>query len=389
MEKINHDEDFIYTELFEIWADRIKTKTYTYEAFEFERNAGAEMRRQAKMLSDLSWHCSGYNTFEIHHPDREINAPLYADRIGQAWIVEKYIKPYVTPLVMPNNMACQDGKGSYETLKRVKEALDLTYKKYGKSFWVFQYDMEGYYDNLNHAVIKDQYSGMPPKGFQLLCNIVDGWHSEDCYALKRNPDGTYGRPKGCLPSQWDGVLYLNDLDWLILELFKPELIIRYMDDCIVLLRTKEECIELYHFIEDYLNKKEMGIRMHPRKTYYAPISRGFNFCGWHYAMSNSGKVIIHLKQSKKREMYDKFEALQEAYKNGKLSYKEVTARMKGHMNYLKWGNTGRLRKYISERFVFSRDDDRLQVSDYYDDYPTLTEQEYYDLLADECINGLF
>lgn len=373
-----HDVNVIYNELFEIWAKRIKSKNFTIEAFEFERDAGRLILKQAEMLSNLTWKNSGYNKFKIHHPDRLINAPRYEDRIGQTWIVEKYVKPYVSPKLIDNNMACQDGKGSMETMRRVKQGLKNCFESYGYDFYVFQFDMEGYYDNLSHDVIKRQFSDLPESGYKLICNIIDGWRCKDSYAAIEDPVQYYGAPKGCLPSQWIGIQYLNELDHLIREEVGCEFDIRYMDDGLYFLKTREKCARLKGFIEDYLKSNHMGIRLHPNKTNYAPINRGFNFCGWHYEIKPSGKILIHLKQEKKKEMIEALKYLQLEYERGRISWSEAKTTIQGRMKYLEWGDTYHLRKYLCNRFTFQRGR-HSPCAKLTQGNKLLTEEEHYNL----------
>lgn len=344
----------IYLELFEIWTNRVKTKKYTQEAFEFERNAGEEMLKLAETLADLTWKPQGYSQFKIHRPTRIINAPLYADRIAESWITENYLIPYVNPKVIKNNMACQKDKGSKKTMQSVKKALAEQFSKNRYDFWVLQYDMQGYYDNLSHDVIKKQISDIDKDAYKLFVNIIDAWSGteETSYAKKNDKNGKYGIPKGNLPSQQFGILYLNELDHLITD--NPDCLYycRYMDDGIAFFKTKEQCKRTYIEIKKYLIKNRMGIQMHPRKTNYFPITTGFNFCGWHYSIKPSGKILVHIKQSKKKEMKKKIEHTTRQYQNGKISIVEANDVMRGCINYLSWGDTYHLRKYICKRYIF-------------------------------------
>ena len=348
------DKETIYFELFELWTNRVKTKKYTKEAFEFERNIGAEMLKQAESLASLTWKPDGYNEFKIYHPQRIINAPYYADRIAEAWITEEYLKPFVIPRVIANNMACQSGKGSKKAMESIKKHLAEIYFQNGYDFWIFQFDMQGYYDNLNHSVIKKQLHGIDENGFKLLCNIIDAWDGspEISYAKQSNPDGRYGIPKGNLPSQLFGVLYLNEIDHMISEMSECLYYCRYMDDGIAIFRTKSECKKVYIDIKRYLTENDMGIRMHPKKTNYFPISTGFNFCGWHYAVKPDGKILVHIKQSKKKEMKKKIKHASVEYEKGRMPICQVNNLMSGCMNYLSWGDTYHLRKYICKQYTF-------------------------------------
>jgi hypothetical protein len=106
-------------------------------------------------------------------------------------------------------------------------------------------------------------------------------------------------------------------------------------------------------IEQYLADNHMGIRLHPLKTCYAPISRGFNFCGWHYQIKLSGKILVHIKQDRKKLMKGELLWLQRQYAERKKSIVEVNDIFRGMMKYLEWGDTFHLRKYLANRYIFT------------------------------------
>ena len=86
-------EKELYFQLFELYKKRIKTKHLTLEAYRFERESAKELSIAAHRLANKTWKVNGYFPFMVYHPTREINAPMYIDRIIEQWFVEKYIQP--------------------------------------------------------------------------------------------------------------------------------------------------------------------------------------------------------------------------------------------------------------------------------------------------------
>lgn len=376
-------QDEVYDELVEVWAQRVRTKKYTREACCFERDAGRYLMEQAEQVAQGTWKPSGYNSFKVYRPERIISAPRYADRITQYWFVDRYIKPWISPQLHPENMACQQGKGSKKAMAVLRNALSDMVQKHETGFWFLQYDMQGYYDNLSQErLLKmfhpetlaetrmhyakqsgngdripfSEYKDYACNAYPLFSNLIHSWNCPDAYAAREpGASGRYGIPKGTLPSQWMGIYYLNDLDHMISGDEDAESSIRYMDDGIVLMKDKASCIRMKKKIEGYLRENQLGIRLHPKKTRYAPISSGINFCGWRYTVKPSGKIIVRIKQSKKKEQYQKIKHLQYAYAKGQISWLEVKDTMRGILKYQSWGDTYRLRKYICSRFAFTRE----------------------------------
>ena len=344
----------IYFELFDTYKRRVKTKHLTYEAYLFGRMSAEELSIAAKQIVDKTWMVHGYFPFQVHHPERTINAPKYIDRIVEQWFVEKYIQPAFVPILQENNMACQSGKGPLLAMDRVKAALEECYYLYGTDFWFLQYDIEKYFDNISHDKAKEMICArIDPEMFWLYEHVVDSFYDPDCYAAKEHIGMRFGMPKGNLPSQWTGIIYLDGVDRMIAE--DPGCIfsMRYMDDGISFYQTKEQCIRQLHAVDAYLNDQAMCIHLHPVKTLYAPISRGFTFCGWRYSMDKDGTIHIRIRQSKKREMEQRLKTISRSVREGKMSLSRATQIRDGMIHYLSHGTeSGRLIRYLCRQYPF-------------------------------------
>ena len=353
----NLSYDEVFYELYECWHERIKSKKYSREAYSFERNIGHRLDVLTKRILDLSWKPGGYFDFKVYHPERIISAPYYQDRIIEEWLTDRFIKPYVKGKIHPYNVACQEDKGPPAAQEALKRILTEMYAKYGCDFYFLQCDIQGYYDNVRHDIIKEQFSRMEALGYILFCNIIDDWVKNDGYAASEDPFHRYGVPKGNLPSQWIGIMYLNDIDWYLDQREDSEGNVRYMDDFIAFFHTKESCKDCKIKIEKLLKDRHMGVRLHPKKTVYAPISRGFNFCGWHYSMDETGKITLHVKKDRKKLVKKKLQKVTEDYYVGKLSFGDVKAKLNGTYAFLKQGDTDEFREYLSKRYVFTHDEE--------------------------------
>ena len=87
--------------------------------------------------------------------------------------------------------------------------MEEMYYMYGDQWYVFQYDIEGYFDNISHKAAKKIMKQIGEEGYAIYEKIVDSFCIRDGYAAlehPENPDG-YGYPKGTLPSQWTGIIY--------------------------------------------------------------------------------------------------------------------------------------------------------------------------------------
>lgn len=356
MKEIISKEKELYFELFEIYKERLKNKHLTYEAFIFERESAKWLSRVAKEIVDDEFAVKGYFPFQVYHPTRTINAPVYVDRIVEQWFVVKYIQSVFVPQLYKYNMACQAGKGPFLTMDYVVDELTQIYNTYGPNFYIFQYDIEGYFDNIQHEAAKRIMKQIGKEGFKLYESIVDSFSIPDSYSSLSDKNHTYGFPKGTLPSQWTGVIYLNDLDLKINDNEKCLFNTRYMDDGLNFFHMKEEATECLKYVENYLKVNDLGIRLHPKKTYIAPISRGFTFCGWRYSYDEDMKLHIRIRNSKKKEMESRLKTISKEVRKGKFPIRKANQIRDGMFAYLSHGTeSDKLIKYMMHQYPIPKE----------------------------------
>lgn len=376
---ISESDDFenaaiIYKELYICYFVRKKEKKETEESFDFERSAGEYISKLVDRIMNYSFRIEKFRHFKIHNPDRIINAPDETDRLGEYWLCQKYIIPYLMGLIRQktelvqtdlnlfprlyvNNMACQEGKGTSETMRRLSFALSQAHVMYGNEFYVFQYDIKKFYDNISHEAAKELFKDLPLCAYKTVCNVIDSYHcnadNTDCYAVRDNPYGVYGFPKGTLVSQWVGVMILDKLDRYLTSGGKSFFGIRYMDDGVFFFRSKYEARSAMEYTMRYLEKAGLGIRINMKKSCYYKASRGINFCGWFYKIMPDHSVIKRIASHKKKEQYGKFKTIQHLYKYDYITFDQAIVKMRGIFAHLDKGDTFRLRRYYQERFYLT------------------------------------
>ena len=87
-----------------------------------------------------------------------------------------------------------------------------------------------------------------------------------------------GIPIGNYTSQFFANIYMNELDQYVKHILKCKYYVRYMDDFIILLKTKQECIEIKKLIEKFIDF-HLELKLNDKSRYY-PYSMGVNFCGY-------------------------------------------------------------------------------------------------------------
>lgn len=120
----------------------------------------------------------------------------------------------------------------------------------------------------------------------------------------------------------DGLLYyLDGLDRLVKEKWNIRFYSRYMDDCILVHKDKEylkACMEaMRRYVEDEL-KLEFN-----EKTQIHPIKNGTDYLGFHFYLSETGKVVRKLKPQAKKRYKHRLKKLRHEYREEKTSLEDI------------------------------------------------------------------
>lgn len=83
---------------------------------------------------------------------------------------------------------------------------------------------------------------------------------------------------GNYTSQYFANIYLNELDQYIKRVLRVENYVRYMDDFVLLLPSKEDCIKYKSTISTFL-KDALHLELNAKSRYF-PNKMGVNFCGY-------------------------------------------------------------------------------------------------------------
>lgn len=99
---------------------------------------------------------------------------------------------------------------------------------------------------------------------------------------------------------------MNELDQYVKRDLKIKNYTRYMDDFVLILKTKSDCITIKKKIEDFLAQK-LKLELNDKSRYY-PYQMGVNFCGYrifttHRLLRTSSKKKIKRKVKKWNRQY--------------------------------------------------------------------------------------
>lgn len=220
-------------------------------------------------------------TIQILYPKKREGLSIpFRDRVYQRSINDNVLYPEMTRHFILDNCACQRGKGPDFARKRLKKHLWNFYCNYGLDGYVIQTDIHGYYPNMRHGEVRKCFERyLDPEVFQMVMKVLDSQYAGDT-----------GYNPGSQMVQIAGISLLDRLDHHIKERLHVKHYIKYMDDLLILEHSYERSEEILKVITDCLS--ELGFEVNEKKTHIRPISEGFEFLGFNYKLTETGKIVM-------------------------------------------------------------------------------------------------
>lgn len=311
----------------------------------FEMKLAENLCNIKNALESRTYKVSGYNKFNIYIPkEREIQALCYYDRIVQHVLCKEVLNPFFDKRLIYDNCACRIGKGTHFALNRLSKFMHQHYKAHGTTGYILKCDIKKYFLSIHHETLKNRLEKVIPDKdiLNLVFHIIDSFE----YSPGR------GLPMGNQTSQLFALYYLDPLDRLIKEKFRIKHYVRYMDDMVLIFHDKDylkKCLQtMNYFVQDKL-KLEFN-----QKTQIFPIKNGVDFLGFHFYLTDTGKVVRKLRRSSKVRFKNRLKQLQNDYRNDKTQLENINMTLASYVGHLKHGNTYNLRSAVFSKFKFSK-----------------------------------
>lgn len=90
------------------------------------------------------------------------------------------------------------------------------------------------------------------------------------------------------------------------------------------------------------------------KTQIFPVSEGVDYLGWHFYLTDTGKVIRRLRTSNKRRFKRRLKAFQEKYRSGEMDFDAIKRSLSSYDGHLQHGHTWKLKTKIYGNFVLTK-----------------------------------
>ena len=270
-------------------------------------------------------------TFTITSPKkRDILSITFKDRVYQRSLNDNVIYPTMVTNFIHDNCACQIGKGTDFARNRLKTFLHRFYRKHKADGYVLQIDIKGYYPNMRHDVCKGTFK-----------KKLDTWTYEKCArVLDEQYSGDIGFNPGSQMVQIAGISVLNPVDHYAKDRLAIKHYIRYMDDIIIIHNDIQYLKRTLNLIKTELGK--YGFECHETKTKIYPLSKGIEFLGFTFRLTDSGKVLMLLKSDNVKRERKKLYRLAKRCKSGKISKSKVYDCYNAWKAHAKHGNNNKI-----------------------------------------------
>lgn len=225
-------------------------------------------------------------------------------------LIAHKILPLLEARFINDSYSTREGKGTLYGINRIEEQLRVVSRNYTEDCYIMRLDIEGFFMSIVkdmlyseiEALVKKEYEGSDQTMLLWLIYLTVMNRPEvDC--IRKSPlgkwegfpvwkslfggDGTCGIPIGNLTSQLLALLHLDPLDHLITKVWGIEGYGRYVDDMVLIDRSKKKLLKVRSLINNWL--REHGHRLHPRKVYLQHFRKGVLFVG---GMIRPGYVLM-------------------------------------------------------------------------------------------------
>lgn len=297
----------------------------------FYLRAGENISKLATELENGIYKARPPMHFTITSPKpREIASVAFRDRVYQRSLNDNIVYPTMTKSFIYDNFACQKEKGTDAARNRLKKFIRKCYRMYGTNFFICQFDIHGYYPNMDHKLTEEMFQ-----------KKLDPWSYKQVQKiLNEQYEGEKGYNPGSQLVQIAGISILDGMDHSIKEKLHAKFYIRYMDDFLIIHDNRDWLEDAKLRIEQYLNKLKFEIN--PKKTRIFPIKEGIEFLGFRFTLTDTGKVLMQIKSSNVKEERKKLYRLVRKCKQGELPRSSVDASYQAWRTYADKGNNYKL-----------------------------------------------
>ncbi len=242
---------------------RGKRRSLGYKNFIF--SYGEKLKSIEEELNETNnYKWSKYRDFYVYDPKKRlIMAAPFKDRVVHT-AIHRVVEALIDPHLGARSYACRVGMGNRNAAIRLLKQLEAM----GENRYCIKLDVQKYFESINHEVLYQMFIRyLPDNSIDELIKGLIGSHD-------RFKDLGRGIPIGNLTSQLFANFYLSSFDKLACKLLNIDFhndevsndnfYIRYMDDSVILAKTKKEAFSVANKLVEYA-KDELKLNIPKNK----------------------------------------------------------------------------------------------------------------------------
>ena len=310
-------------------------RKYKKEAILFDMARERNLVKLWRELKNETYTPSDYIEFKVYEPkERIINAPKIRDKIVQ-FSVHTVLQDVYYSKFINSSYACLEGRGTHRAVNKVQHNIRHCKWKNGGG-WILKMDVAKFFYSINRDILKRiiRKKIKDKKFLVLLDKIIDS-----------SPEGKKGIPLGNVTSQDFANIYLNEVDQYAKRYLGLKYYVRYMDDIIIVVPTKEEAQDARDKIIKFLDEK-LDLKTN-NKTKIFPIEQGVNAYG--FKIFTTHKLV---RNSTKSAMKRRIKAMDRKIQSGEISEKYVQNCVSSWLGHARHSNSYNLSKKIFNKYKY-------------------------------------
>lgn len=231
------------------------------DAIIFSYCASVNLLKLQESLLNGTYNIMPYKDFFIKEKkQRHIQTMTFRDKIVQR-AISNVILDILEPKFIKNSYACLRGRGVQRALLRLQNYLKASKINYKNPYYL-KMDVSKFFPSIDRDIM-----------YNILCKHIPCENM--LKLLKRIMDMNpypIGMPLGNLTSQLFANLYMNELDQYIKHKLRVKKYIRYADDLLFIVDSKEEAIRIRDLVTLFL-KEKLKLTINPNKVFICKANK--------------------------------------------------------------------------------------------------------------------
>ena len=323
--------------LFLAWRKARKGKTKKDYVKEFEKDLIKNLLELHEELKNQTYKPKPLKTFILRDPKtRTISKADFRDRIVHHALCN-VIEPIFDKTFIYDNCANRKNKGSLFAIQRFDNYKRKVTNNLTSVAYCLKADIKHYFRGVDRDILLNMIKRKIRDGrvIWLIKRVIERERERE----RQDFDNRKGMPLGNLTSQFFANVYLNELDYFVKHKLRAKYYIRYVDDFVILHKSKKQLQKWKQEMNLFL-KQKLKLELHKDKSKIINLSRGIDFVGF--------RNFYHYKLLRKRNIMNIKNKIQ-LFNRGKINSLKFEEIFQGWNAYAKWANSYKLiRKIYSE-----------------------------------------